>query len=171
MRATKILFGLGLFVAFAFLVALFVIVGLNLQKTNNVVLNNSINIAQNQSGQINQGGQNSQLFVLDAQEVAKHNSASSCWMIVNSKVYDLTSFASVHSGGSSQILQDCGKDGSVGYNTKYGGGSHRSGDVSILAAYYIGDLGQQTNTASVQNQTSAIANRSSSLPIRRYDDD
>ena len=33
-------------------------------------------------------------------EVAQHNKSDDCWMVVNGKVYDLTSFAPKHPGGA-----------------------------------------------------------------------
>jgi hypothetical protein len=32
-------------------------------------------------------------------DVAKHNSATDCWMVINDKVYDVTSFIDEHPGG------------------------------------------------------------------------
>jgi 4-hydroxysphinganine ceramide fatty acyl 2-hydroxylase len=43
-------------------------------------------------------------------DVAKHNSASSLWVIREGKIYDLTAFASDHPGGSDLIAQFAGKD-------------------------------------------------------------
>lgn len=80
-------------------------------------------------------------LVLSATEVAKHNTASDCWSIVNGKVYNLTSLVATHSGGSQQILNDCGRDGSVGFNTKYQGTPHSGGAQSMMKSYYLGDLG------------------------------
>jgi len=34
-------------------------------------------------------------------EVGKHNHAEDCWLVVHSKVYDITSFVQLHPGGSS----------------------------------------------------------------------
>ncbi|EEH03778.1 L-lactate ferricytochrome c oxidoreductase [Histoplasma capsulatum G186AR] len=48
--------------------------------------------------------------VLDAAEVAKHNSADSCWVVLYGKVYDVTDFLQKHPGGAQIILQLAGKD-------------------------------------------------------------
>jgi cytochrome b involved in lipid metabolism len=42
-------------------------------------------------------------------DVASHNSASDCWLVVDGSVYDVTSFISEHPGGN-DILKGCGKD-------------------------------------------------------------
>ncbi|OQD67190.1 hypothetical protein PENDEC_c042G01794 [Penicillium decumbens] len=48
--------------------------------------------------------------VFDAADVAKHNSAESCWVILHGKVYDVTDFVSDHPGGAKVILRLAGKD-------------------------------------------------------------
>ena len=44
------------------------------------------------------------------EEVAKHNKLNDCWVIVNNKVYDVTSFISLHPGGCEAILKNAGTD-------------------------------------------------------------
>ncbi|CAK7567056.1 MAG: hypothetical protein SEPTF4163_005014 [Sporothrix epigloea] len=48
--------------------------------------------------------------IYDAEEVAKHTSADSCWVILYGNVYDVTDFLPSHPGGSRIILQLAGKD-------------------------------------------------------------
>jgi cytochrome b involved in lipid metabolism len=78
--------------------------------------------------------------VLTPSEVAKHASAATCWIIINGKVYDLTTHANDHSGGAQEILSSCGKDGSVVFNTKGGEGRHSASSSNFLENFYIGDL-------------------------------
>ncbi|KAM5538176.1 hypothetical protein V8D89_008063 [Ganoderma adspersum] len=52
-------------------------------------------------------------FSLD--EVSKHNSSSSCWVIINNKVYDVTEFLPDHPGGTKIILKYAGKDATSAY--------------------------------------------------------
>lgn len=44
------------------------------------------------------------------EEVARHNSAASCWLIVDSRVYDVTAFLDSHPGGAQRLLSVAGKD-------------------------------------------------------------
>lgn len=75
---------------------------------------------------------------ISASEVAQHNSASSCWTIINGKVYDITKEIDVHPGGD-QILQACGKDGTVAFNSSgKGGQGHSSSAQQQLASFQIG---------------------------------
>ncbi|EGX91753.1 L-lactate ferricytochrome c oxidoreductase [Cordyceps militaris CM01] len=53
---------------------------------------------------------------LDAAEVARHNTADSCWVILYGKVYDVTSFLSAHPGGSRIILSLAGQDATEDYD-------------------------------------------------------
>ncbi|RSM14912.1 hypothetical protein CEP52_001077 [Fusarium oligoseptatum] len=49
-------------------------------------------------------------MALKGVEVAEHNSAKSCWVIVHGKAYDVTDFLPEHPGGSKIILRYAGKD-------------------------------------------------------------
>jgi len=47
---------------------------------------------------------------LTLQEVAKHNTPESSWIVINNRVYDITNFAELHPGGEQIIRQYAGKD-------------------------------------------------------------
>ncbi|CAE7243112.1 CYB2 [Symbiodinium sp. CCMP2592] len=53
---------------------------------------------------------------LAASEVAKHNSNTDCWVVVDGQVLDVTSFLSEHPGGELVILIFAGKDATVEFN-------------------------------------------------------
>lgn len=80
--------------------------------------------------------------VLNAQEVAKHNLASDCWLIISGKVYNLTSYINSHPGGRGNIIQNCGKDGTFAFDTKYESEPHSGYAASLLNNYLLGNLGQ-----------------------------
>ena len=44
------------------------------------------------------------------EEVSKHNSSKSCWIIINDDVYDITNFLSEHPGGKMILVSIGGKD-------------------------------------------------------------
>ena len=46
----------------------------------------------------------------DAKEIAKHNSRSSCYVIIDSQIYDLTRYLNKHPGGSRILLDHGGQD-------------------------------------------------------------
>ncbi|MCJ1477371.1 hypothetical protein MMC13_006042 [Lambiella insularis] len=53
---------------------------------------------------------------LNAAEVAKHNTAGSCWVILYGNVYDVTNFLPQHPGGSKIILQLAGQNATAEYD-------------------------------------------------------
>jgi cytochrome b involved in lipid metabolism len=85
--------------------------------------------------QSNNSGDPAQKYSL--QDVVLHKDATSCWSVINGKVYDLTAWINQHPGGSIRILSICGIDGSAAFNVQHGGQSRPN---SELRAFYIGDL-------------------------------
>jgi len=55
------------------------------------------------------------------EEVARHNTATDCWTIVNGFVYDVTSFARRHPGGAEKIEEMCGVNSSEDYLDEHDG--------------------------------------------------
>lgn len=45
---------------------------------------------------------------INGAEVAKHTKKNDCWIVLDSHVYDVTSFLSEHPGGASIILKNAG---------------------------------------------------------------
>lgn len=112
---------------------------------------------------------------LTSAEIAKHNKAADCWMIINGKVYNLTKFLADHPGGSSIMIPYCGKDGTSAFNTKGkpSGQPHSSSALSLLPNYFIGNLGQvftSTQLNSTLNQVDQSAS-SAAGSIPKGDDD
>jgi cytochrome b involved in lipid metabolism len=93
------------------------------------------------------------ITILDSKEVAKHNTNANCWIVVNSKVYNISNYASSHPGGVRNITNYCGKESTNAFDTKGGrGNSHSTSANNLLAQYYIGDLNQTINQNTL-NQT------------------
>jgi cytochrome b involved in lipid metabolism len=107
--------------------------------------------------------------VLSMEEVAKHNSASDCWMVINNKVYDLTDFVT-HPGGSTYAPY-CGTDGTEGYNTKGNiGNGHSNRADSMLPNFFVGDLGQQVTPKPVAQATGSAGTTNSYSSNYGWDD-
>lgn len=53
-------------------------------------------------------------------EVATHDSAESCWAVVDGNVYDLTSWIDEHPGGAQRILNLCGRDATRDFRAQHG---------------------------------------------------
>lgn len=86
-------------------------------------------------------------ITLSLQEIAKHNSINDCWMILGSKVYNITQDLQIHPAGAGTILSYCGKDGAKGFTTKDVGvgRNHSQNAYALLNNYYLGDIGQTIN--------------------------
>jgi cytochrome b involved in lipid metabolism len=69
-------------------------------------------------------------------DVAAHNSASDCWIIMNGKVYNVTAFLSSHPGGTRAISRLCGQDAT----TAFDGVGHSSRAISLSDSYQIGKI-------------------------------
>lgn len=80
------------------------------------------------------------LGVLNDSEVAKHNVKDDCFMIVNDKVYNVTTYIDQHPGGPQKILPYCGKDGTEAFSTQGGRGSHSPSANDMLSTLFVGDL-------------------------------
>jgi len=70
-------------------------------------------------------------------KVKENNSASSCWSVINGKVYDLTKWINSHPGGSSAIKGLCGIDGTASFTAQHRG---QGSPASTLAGYLLGPL-------------------------------
>ncbi len=71
--------------------------------------------------------------------VATHNSATSCWTIIDGNVYDLTKWIPQHPGGAAAIKQLCGKDGTALFHGQHDDAKRQA---DILATFKIGVLAQ-----------------------------
>ncbi len=88
-----------------------------------------------------------------AAQVATHNVASNCWLIIAGQVYDVTTFIPIHPGGSA-IVAYCGSDATTIFDA-----IHNAAGVAALPPYLIGSLITQltapTNLAATPTQTTA----------------
>lgn len=94
-------------------------------------------------------------IILSSQEIARHSTVSDCWLLINNKVYNLTSYLAAHPGGIQTISPYCGKEASQAFATKDTGNAHSANASNILAAYYIGDFNQTIGTAQIQQNIQA----------------
>lgn len=74
-------------------------------------------------------------YTLD--DISKHSVIADCWMAINNKVLNVTTFIPIHPGGSI-IVSGCGKDASNYFN---GVGEHVKPVVNALVSKFtIGSL-------------------------------
>jgi len=68
-------------------------------------------------------------------EVAKHNAVHDCFIAVNGKVYDITSYFGKHPAGDKIMLPHCGKE-----TSRIFASIHSNFAWNLLTDYYIGDI-------------------------------
>lgn len=72
---------------------------------------------------------------LTRSEVAKHASQDDCYLIINSKVYNVSSYFGSHPGGNGRILEYCGKEATGVFAS-----IHSNYAWDLLSGYFIGNL-------------------------------
>src|ERR1700737_1026219 len=79
---------------------------------------------------------NAQSATYTLADVAKHATATDCWMVLNTtKVYNFTPFVTMPPGGSTMVPY-CGKEGDPGFASV----NHSPHAVALKATYLIGPL-------------------------------
>ncbi|KAI5801971.1 FMN-dependent dehydrogenase-domain-containing protein [Pyronema domesticum] len=99
---------------------------------------------------------------IDFKEVAKHNSPSSCWVIIHNNVYDVTTFLSSHPGGSSIILRYAGLDATSEYDPIHPAGIL---EETLSPSQILGPLDPSTIPKSPPATTSSPKPASEQVPL------
>jgi cytochrome b involved in lipid metabolism len=73
-----------------------------------------------------------------AADVATHNTADDCHVILYDVVYDLTAWVTLHPGGPDKITAMCGSDGTAAYVAKHGSPNNVN---TYGSSYKLGRLG------------------------------
>ncbi|XP_035437424.2 cytochrome b5 isoform X3 [Spodoptera frugiperda] len=74
--------------------------------------------------------------ILTAEEVKRHNTRKSVWMVIRNEVYDVTSFVDEHPGGEDPILDAAGQDATIAFEDV----GHSEDAKAMLKKYKIGTL-------------------------------
>ena len=77
------------------------------------------------------------------EEIQKHNNIDSCWIVINKKVYDVTSYLKreLHPGGNEVLFKYGGKDATPNFTD-----IHSKDAWLMLHEYYIGDVIQENKS-------------------------
>lgn len=89
-------------------------------------------------GSAEKGGDPSRLIT--PEELARHDSESSCWKAIDGKVYDVTDYIPEHPTHPSVMLDWCGKDSTEAWHSKGYGRAHSRRAEQMLEDYLIGRL-------------------------------
>lgn len=86
--------------------------------------------------------------VFTEREVACHCTKDSCWVLLGTRVYDVTAFLRMHPGGEALILRRSGKD----VSQEIEGPPHRHSENARrwMEQYYIGELERDSGTDETQ---------------------
>ena len=83
-------------------------------------------------------------------QVATHNKATDCWIIIKSDVYDLTSYIQQHPGGAGVLTNLCGIDATSAFESQH---ASQMAPASALAALKIGRIGEVPTTTPTPTPT------------------
>lgn len=75
------------------------------------------------------------------EEVAKHNSAESLWIVVSNKVYDISKFMEEHPGGEEVLLEVAGRNATESFEDV----GHSPDAREMQAKYLIGTVSVRTS--------------------------
>jgi L-lactate dehydrogenase (cytochrome) len=80
-------------------------------------------------------------MVLSGEEISKHNSKESCWVVIHGKAYDVTEFLPEHPGGQKIILKYAGKDATEEFEPIH---PPDTLDKYLDKSKHLGDVDQKT---------------------------
>jgi cytochrome b involved in lipid metabolism len=74
-------------------------------------------------------------------DVQKHNTPEDCWIVIEKKIYAVSSYLSAHPGGRNAIIPYCGKnDATEAFLTKGGRGEHSQRAFNLLDTFFVGAI-------------------------------
>jgi len=65
-------------------------------------------------------------------EIKIHNNKDDCWIVINNNVYNVTSYLSLHPGGSTTIIPFCGNNASDAFFSERKHGARALSDLDSL---------------------------------------
>ncbi|GAA5796357.1 cytochrome b5-like heme/steroid binding domain-containing protein [Helicostylum pulchrum] len=96
------------------------------------------------------------------EEIAKHNTRSDLWMVIDGKVYDITPFTDEHPGGEEVLIDEGAKDASTAFDDV----GHSEDARAMLAQYYVGDVDSASKPVKVVRQDEVISEGPKGNPLR-----
>ncbi|KAM7487514.1 hypothetical protein LguiB_024998 [Lonicera macranthoides] len=69
-------------------------------------------------------------------EASLHNSKDDCWVVIDGKVYDVSSYLEEHPGGDDVILAATGKDAT----DEFEDAGHSKSARELMESFFIGEL-------------------------------
>ncbi|KAL8150225.1 hypothetical protein V2J09_020033 [Rumex salicifolius] len=76
------------------------------------------------------------------QEVSEHNTKEDCWVVIDGKVYDVTTYLDEHPGGDDVFFDVAGKDA----NEEFEDAGHSDSARELMEMFCIGELDPSSAT-------------------------
>lgn len=73
-------------------------------------------------------------------DVARHHQADDCWLAIEGKIYDITSYLPDHPSAPDILTVWCGKESTLAWQNKTRGRSHSPYAQQLLGNYQIGEV-------------------------------
>ncbi len=73
-------------------------------------------------------------------EVEKHATPKDCWMVIEEKVYDVSSYISKHPAPEAVLVKYCGKKADEGWTTKDQQKPHSRAAARLLKRFLVGSF-------------------------------
>ena len=80
--------------------------------------------------------------VYTLEEVAEHDNAEDCWMVIEGNVYDFTDYMPNHPAPPVVMVGWCGREATEGMTTKGYGNNHSDAAWEMMAPYQVGVLAE-----------------------------
>ena len=77
---------------------------------------------------------------IPSEELARHASATDCWLAVDGGVYDVSGYVPAHPAPRRALTVWCGKEATEAFHTKGYGRPHSAAAQAALARYRLGNL-------------------------------
>ncbi|XP_021845056.1 cytochrome b5 [Spinacia oleracea] len=88
------------------------------------------------------------------EEAAQHNTKDDCWVVIDGKVYDVSSYLDDHPGGDDVLLSATGKDA----KEEFEDAGHSQDARDEMEKYFVGELipSDETTPEPVQEKVGTI---------------
>ncbi|CAI0390719.1 unnamed protein product [Linum tenue] len=100
------------------------------------------------------------------QEASEHTSKEDCWIVIDGKVYDVSSYLDDHPGGDEVILQATGKDATDDFEDI----GHSQDARDQLKTFCIGELDTSTAPPAIPELTIVSKGQTSSDTVKKLKD-
>jgi cytochrome b involved in lipid metabolism len=73
-------------------------------------------------------------------EIARHNRRADCWLVIAGRVYNVTAYIDQHPAPASTIVETCGTDATVAFESKGYGRPHSPRARKLLDTFLVAEL-------------------------------